>query len=147
LNFYGRLEGLGALGHGDRRAGAAKDLSQFNFNNRYGEKSVTTLLEIANGSRSPLLRPEIGYSNFFECMTTGFRSVGLLHGETAASCTVSRFLNRILGLPVKLQNDIFNHFSKIVSAMVVVSKKLGRYDLGILGIPNSRNILRLALFR
>ena len=46
---------------------------------------------------------------------------------------MSKFLNRILGLEVELQNAIFQYFSDTLDAVIKQAKKLGRYDLGIMG--------------
>lgn len=46
---------------------------------------------------------------------------------------MSKFLNRILGMPVDLQNRLFQYFTDTLTAIVSQAKKLGRFDLGILG--------------
>lgn len=46
---------------------------------------------------------------------------------------MSKFLNRLLGLKVELQNAVFQYFSDTLDAVVKQAKKLGRYDLGIMG--------------
>lgn len=47
---------------------------------------------------------------------------------------ISRFMNRILGFPVELQNRLFQYFTDTLQAIVNQAKKAGRYDLGILGM-------------
>ena len=44
---------------------------------------------------------------------------------------MSRFLNRILGLPVKLQNQLFSYFTDTLAAVCQQAKKLGKWDGGI----------------
>ena len=56
---------------------------------------------------------------------------GILVLDKDAS-TMSRFLNRILGLPVQLQNQLFNYFSETLAAVVKQAKKMGKLDEGIL---------------
>ena len=46
---------------------------------------------------------------------------------------ISKFLNRILGMPVDLQNRLFKYFTDTLNAIVTQAKKSGRFDLGILG--------------
>lgn len=46
---------------------------------------------------------------------------------------ISKFLNRILGMPVELQNRLFKYFTDTLEAIVSEAKKAGRFDLGILG--------------
>lgn len=47
---------------------------------------------------------------------------------------ISKFLNRILGMPVDLQNRLFQYFTDTLAAIVITAKKSGRYDLGILDL-------------
>ena len=44
---------------------------------------------------------------------------------------MSQFLNRILGLPVKLQNQLFSYFTDTLAAVCQQAKKLGKWDGGI----------------
>lgn len=46
---------------------------------------------------------------------------------------MSKFLNRILGMPVELQNRLFKYFTDTLQAIITQAKKSGRFDLGILG--------------
>lgn len=57
---------------------------------------------------------------------------GLLALEKEAT-SMSRFLNRILGLPVKLQNQLFAYFSDTLSYIIQQARRMGRWDSGILG--------------
>lgn len=49
---------------------------------------------------------------------------------------MSKFLNRILGMPVELQNRLFKYFTDTLQAIISQAKKSGRFDLGILGIQS-----------
>lgn len=51
--------------------------------------------------------------------------------------TMSRFLNRILGLPVQLQNQLFAYFSDTLAAVVQKAKRTGHWDGGILDFGSS----------
>lgn len=46
---------------------------------------------------------------------------------------MSKFLNRILGMPVDLQNRLFKYFTDTLQYIITQAKKSGRFDLGILG--------------
>lgn len=46
---------------------------------------------------------------------------------------ISKFLNRILGLPVEQQNALFQYFTDTLAACILHAKKDGKWDLGILG--------------
>lgn len=58
---------------------------------------------------------------------------------------ISKFLNRILGMPVDLQNRLFKYFTDTLNATVSTAKKSGRFDLGILG-KRAVNNLNLSNF-
>ena len=44
-----------------------------------------------------------------------------------------KFLNRLLGVPVKLQNQLFNYFADTLNMLVQQAKRMGKWDGGILG--------------
>lgn len=46
---------------------------------------------------------------------------------------MSRFLNRILGIRVHMQNLLFRFFSDVLNAVIVDARRSGSWDLGILG--------------
>lgn len=46
---------------------------------------------------------------------------------------ISRFLNRILGLTVALQNALFSYFTETLAAVIKEAKRSGRWDEGIVG--------------
>lgn len=48
-------------------------------------------------------------------------------------CSITKFLNRILGLEVHKQNALFQYFSDTFDHLIEVDKKEGKYDMGILG--------------
>jgi len=48
--------------------------------------------------------------------------------------SISKFLNRLLGLPVHAQNCIFQYFSDIVTELTNQARIDGTYDLGIVDI-------------
>ena len=48
------------------------------------------------------------------------------------SLNMTRFLNRLLGLPVKLQNLVFCYFTDTLGEVIKRVKKAGKWDGGIL---------------
>lgn len=55
---------------------------------------------------------------------------------------ISKFLNRILGMPVDLQNRLFQYFTDTLAAIVIQAKKSGRFDLGILDLGSGQDDVR-----
>ena len=53
-------------------------------------------------------------------------------GVEKESLNISRFLNRILGLPVQLQNLVFSYFTDTIASLVQKAKREGKWDSGIL---------------
>uniref|UniRef100_A0A7M4FAU3 Protein strawberry notch homolog 2 n=1 Tax=Crocodylus porosus TaxID=8502 RepID=A0A7M4FAU3_CROPO len=140
-----RLESLGALTHGDRRATESRDLSKYNFENKYGARALDRVLTtiLTHGeSKVPVPKYYPGGEAAFFHGEDGFGPLltGLLPPPhlttlfpTTADCSITKFLNRILGLEVHKQNMLFQYFSDTFDYLIEKDKKEGRYDMGILG--------------
>lgn len=138
-----RLESLGALTHGDRRATETRDLSQFNIDNKYGRTALETVMKTIMGYEQPLVPPPTDYrGEFFKDIASALLGVGIIvNSETTPGLlsldkdynNISKFLNRILGMPVDLQNRLFKYFTDTLTAIINQARKGGRFDLGILG--------------
>ncbi|XP_004717047.1 protein strawberry notch homolog 2 [Echinops telfairi] len=140
-----RLESLGALTHGDRRATESRDLSKYNFENKYGARALhcvltTILSQTENKVPLPLGYPG-GDAAFFRDMKQGLQSVGISGRESRSGCldvekdcSIPKFLNRILGLEVHKQNALFQYFSDTFEHLIAADKKEGKYDMGILDL-------------
>ena len=59
------------------------------------------------------------------------------------STTLSRFLNRLLGLPVGLQNQLFAYFTDTLASIIKQAKRAGSWDGGIRG---GESTLHFSLF-
>uniref|UniRef100_A0A8C5UF42 Protein strawberry notch homolog 2 n=1 Tax=Malurus cyaneus samueli TaxID=2593467 RepID=A0A8C5UF42_9PASS len=140
-----RLESLGALTHGDRRATESRDLSKYNFENKYGTKALLHVLSTIlshTESRVPVPRSyQGGHDAFFHEMKQGLISVGICcnqmkYGAVSMEkdCSITKFLNRILGLEVDKQNMLFQYFSDTFDYLIEKDKKEGKYDMGILDL-------------
>uniref|UniRef100_A0A8C8I887 Protein strawberry notch homolog 2 n=1 Tax=Oncorhynchus tshawytscha TaxID=74940 RepID=A0A8C8I887_ONCTS len=139
-----RLESLGALTHGDRRATESRDLSKYNFENKYGTKALDKITKAILGHIESKVSPPKGYpggdSLFFRDMKHGMMDVGIFCKEprfglsTEKDCSITKFLNRILGLEVHKQNSLFQYFTDNFDYLIEKDKKEGKYDMGILDL-------------
>ncbi|XP_076134872.1 strawberry notch homolog 2b isoform X1 [Alosa pseudoharengus] len=139
-----RLESLGALTHGDRRATESRDLSKYNFENKYGTKALDKITKAILGYIESKVPPPKDYpggdSMFFSDMKQGMINVGIFSRDsrfglsTEKDCTITKFLNRILGLEVHKQNSLFQYFTDNFDYLIEKDKKEGKYDMGILDL-------------
>lgn len=56
-----------------------------------------------------------------------------------SDCSITKFLNRILGLEVHKQNSLFQYFTDNFDYLIEKDKKEGKYDMGILGTGGARH--------
>ncbi|XP_017785168.1 PREDICTED: protein strawberry notch isoform X2 [Nicrophorus vespilloides] len=149
-----RLESLGALTHGDRRATETRDLSQFNIDNKYGRTALEATMKTIMGYESPLVPPPQDYKgDFFKDVAAALVGVGIIVNSEAMPGVLSldkdynnmsKFLNRILGMPVDLQNRLFRYFTDTLAEIVTQAKRSGRFDLGILDLgAGGENVKRV----
>lgn len=77
---------------------------------------------------------------FFRDMKHGMMDVGIFCKEsrfgigTEKDCSITKFLNRILGLEVHKQNFLFQYFTENFDYLIEKDKKEGKYDMGILDL-------------
>ena len=151
-----RLQSLGALTQGDRRAaGYSQDLVEFAIDSKHGLAALKQMLELVWTQSPPpsdVDLPEFsalvsdaelpaflaGAKDQLELCgmrkpTQGFRGQG---------CKVKTFLNRILGIQVDLQNQIFALFSDLLQAHIRVAKQNNSYDEGIVDIAAQNVVVR-----
>ena len=60
-----RLESLGALTHGDRRATKTRDLSQYNVYTKYGRLALTNVMRAITGTEGSRVPPPADYKGDF----------------------------------------------------------------------------------
>ena len=164
-----RLEGLGALTHGDRRATETCDLSQFNVFTKFGRSALRSVMGAVGGTVQPKVPPPADDpGDFFQgihftqqvewccslCSSvdvyTALLGVGYFcqvkeedsEGVSTKNDDISKFLNRILGIPVHLQNGVFKLFMDTLGAIVSEAKKAGRYDRGIMDLGTQLDSVR-----
>ena len=126
-----RLESLGALTHGDRRATESRDLSRFNIDNKYGRAALENVIKSICSLEKPMARlPKEYKGNFMRDAREALNGVGMIYYSKSSTTAypekdynnINKFLNRLLGCPVLLQNAIFTFFSDVLAAVI-----LGRY--------------------
>lgn len=148
-----RLECLGALTQGDRRATEARDLSKFNIDNNYGRSAVEITLRSFISGAEKLVDPPSSYNgDFMKDALKGLQRVGLINQSEpmldSDKKSLGKFLNRILGLHVKLQNAIFEYFTDTMDAVIEKAKKEGHFDLGILDVATSdQTLIRVSVHK
>lgn len=153
-----RLESLGALTHGDRRATETRDLSRFNIDNKYGRQALEATMKAIMGYEQPRVPPPQDYKGeFFKDVADALVGVGLItNSENMPGIlmldkdynNMSKFLNRILGMPVDLQNRLFKYFTDTLNSIISDAKKSGRFDLGILDLGASgENVKRIKVYK
>ncbi|KAL5214680.1 hypothetical protein ABZP36_003832 [Zizania latifolia] len=149
-----RLESLGALTQGDRRAGPS--LNAFNYDSNYGKKALTIMYRgIMEQDSFPVVPPgcsdnQTSIQEFIAEAKAALVSVGIirdavvcngkvtgkLSGRIVDSDThdVARFLNRLLGLAPKIQNRLFDLFTSILDVVLHNARIEGQLDSGIVDI-------------
>jgi hypothetical protein len=165
-----RLQSLGALTRGDRRAASGLDLSDSNLDSAVGRKALRRLFEalMEGGSSLPAgvnLADIVGDD---EAAAAAAPTVEVLHaalapcsaalglgagagaedaaagapdaaGDKAASAKdlsdVRRFLNRLLAMPVALQNLLYRSFAATLAAETRAAAAEGNHSEGVSDLP------------
>ncbi|EDW17151.2 uncharacterized protein Dmoj_GI16658, isoform A [Drosophila mojavensis] len=156
-----RLESLGALTQGDRRATDARDLSKFNIDNNIGRSALESVLQQITGEK-PLEEvhvPDTYKGDFcFDCCVA-LSGVGMLSVSEDTkghqifviekdSNNIPKFLNRILGCRVEVQNALFKFFLNKMYSLILQMKRSGHFDLGILDLDaHGANVTAIKLIR
>ncbi|KAF5195402.1 strawberry notch-like protein [Thalictrum thalictroides] len=144
-----RIETLGALTQGDRRAGPS--LSAYNYDSVYGKKALMMMYRgIMEQDSLPVVppgctseKPET-IEDYIIKAKAALVSVGIVrdtilgkgkdHGGRIVESDmhdVGRFLNRLLGLPPDIQNRLFELFVSILDHIVQNARSEGHFDSGI----------------
>ncbi|KAM2496241.1 hypothetical protein COP2_037067 [Malus domestica] len=154
-----RLESLGALTQGDRRAGLS--LSAYNYDSAYGKKALMLMYRgIMEQDSLPVVPPGCSsekpetIQDFIERAKAALVLVGIIrdaHGKDHGRLTgriiesdmhdVGRFLNRILGVPPDIQNRLFECFVSILDLIVHNARIEGNLDSGI--VDMKANVIEL----
>ncbi|KAL2475855.1 RING/FYVE/PHD zinc finger superfamily protein [Abeliophyllum distichum] len=152
-----RLESLGALTQGDRRAGPS--LSAYNYDSSYGKRALMMLYRgLMEQDQWPVVPPGCSsekpetIEDFIEKGKAALVSVGIIrdsvlgngndsgkiYGRIADSdmSDVARFLNRLLGLPPDIQNrySALELFVRILDLLIRNARSEGHLDSGIVDL-------------
>jgi hypothetical protein len=147
-----RLQQLGAITQGDRRATGGSGLSAFAVDGTYGMEAVAEFCQSVKLKRpwrgvdvqflDPDASPEELEKNaksIFESFAVdahrAFKDHGLDLFE-GSKIAITKFLNRLLGLKLKLQTQVFNYWHLIMEELIRDAKKTGKFQEGILDIGN-----------
>ncbi|EGB03273.1 hypothetical protein AURANDRAFT_55617 [Aureococcus anophagefferens] len=152
-----RLESLGALTQGDRRATVGAKglgLQSFNFDTKWGRQALATLMRVVvRAANSPFTLPTLPKDEKDELMQAFSKDGTIFSGggadpelsvgidaslDTEKKASVGVFLNRLLGLTLVRQNLIFDYFSKLVDHHVRVARREGKYDEAIAEVKGHR---------
>ncbi|GAB4836724.1 udp-glycosyltransferase [Ancistrocladus abbreviatus] len=157
-----RLESLGALTQGDRRAGPS--LSAYNYDSTYGKRALALMYRgIMEQDSLPVVPPGCSsekpetVQDFICKAKAALVSVGIVRDSVLVNGKesgkpfshiidsdmndVGRFLNRLLGLPPDIQNRLFELFTSILDLLIQKARTEGNLDLGIVDIK--ANVIEL----
>ena len=121
-----RLDSLGALTRGQRQTGGQNLFDPAdNLESSYAKEALNRWFGLLFIGKLEA----IGLAKFQEL--TGLRLEGPDGGMVDDLPTIQRWLNRILALPIALQNAIFDEFLALVEARVDAARQAGTLDLGV----------------
>ena len=121
-----RLDSLGALTRGQRQTGGQNlfDPSD-NLESTYAKEALNRWFGLLFMGKLEA----VGLSRFQDL--TGLRIEGADGSLVDDLPSIQRWLNRILALPIALQNGIFDEFISLVEARVDAARQAGTLDLGV----------------
>ncbi len=121
-----RLDSLGALTRGQRQTGGQNLFDPAdNLESTYAKDALNRWFGLLFQGKLEA----VGLARFQDL--TGLRIEGPDGGMVDDLPTIQRWLNRILALPIGLQNAIFDEFLGLVEARIDAAKATGTLDLGL----------------
>ncbi|KAL5473421.1 hypothetical protein EMCRGX_G027903 [Ephydatia muelleri] len=139
-----RLQTLGALTKGDRRAATGVEFEEFNFDTQYGRAALRHMcnavvkgellagVELAKVIEDAGLSSDLSWDVCHSWIQGSLHEIDVLVRDEVGD--VSRFLNRILGLKVHQQNLVFSYFSECLTTVIAIAKREGRFSEGVTDI-------------
>ena len=120
-----RLDALGALTRGQRQTGGQNLFDPMdNLESEYAREALITWYRLLHAGKLT----SISFQSF--CDRTGLRleqEGGLVDNLPP----IQRWLNRILALPIAIQNSIFDEFMGLVENRIDAARKAGTFDSGV----------------
>jgi predicted RNA methylase len=121
-----RLDSLGALTRGQRQTGGQNLFDPAdNLESSYAREALTRWFGLLFSGKLEA----VGLACFEEL--TGLRIEAADGGMIEDLPPIQRWLNRILALPIALQNAIFDEYLALVEARVDAAREAGTLDLGV----------------
>ena len=146
-----RLLSLGALLKGDRRAlGAGQSLQAFDIDNAYGSEALKRMISDLKRDTDPM--PTVQYTEaqldaIINIIRGELVKVGLADEDNGdgrftlkgnktknSGLKISTFLNRLLGMPIEMQEIAFDYFTQTFEGVIKDHKQRGKYDSGVTNI-------------
>jgi len=121
-----RLDALGALTRGQRQTGGQNLFDPAdNLESDYARDALSRWFQLLYDGKLEATT----FANFVE--RTGLRLENPDGGLTDNLPTIQRWLNRILALPIALQNAIFDEYLGLVEARIETAREAGTLDQGL----------------
>lgn len=121
-----RLDALGALTRGQRQTGGQNLFDPAdNLESDYARDALSRWFQLLYDGKLEATT----FGNFVE--RTGLRLENPDGGLTDNLPTIQRWLNRILALPIALQNAIFEEYLGLVEARIEAAREAGTFDQGL----------------
>ena len=121
-----RLDALGALTRGQRQTGGQNLFDPAdNLESDYARDALTRWFQLLYDGKLEAT----SFGDF--ALRTGLRLENPDGGLTDNLPNVQRWLNRILALPIALQNAIFDEYLGLVEARIEAAREAGSLDLGL----------------
>ena len=121
-----RLDSLGALTRGQRQTGGQNLFDPAdNLESDYARDALSRWFHLLYDGKLEAT----SFGDFVE--RTGLRLENPDGGLTDNLPTIQRWLNRILALPIALQNSIFDEYLGLVEARIEAAREAGTLDLGL----------------
>ena len=121
-----RLDSLGALTRGQRQTGGQNLFDPAdNLESEYARDALISWFHLLYGGKLEA----VSLDHFQEM--TGLKLESPEGGLAENLPTIQRWLNRILALPIALQNGIFDEYLALIEARVEAAREAGTLDLGV----------------
>ncbi|KAH8416766.1 hypothetical protein KR222_003697 [Zaprionus bogoriensis] len=148
------LKNLGAIESLASEHSASPDLL-FNFHTSIGCSALDSVLQQISGKKSleNELVPDAYDGDFLQDSCDALSGVGILNlglndvGQRTylfeSGCVnITTFLNRILGCRIEIQNAIFQFFLNKLNSLILQTRRVGHFDLGIIDLDVHESVIR-----